>query len=249
MKLTLGIDTATEDTVVAAVCGDQTLYEEIEGPAAGRPLHGPALLPMIERAVEATGGWAAVDRIAVGLGPGSFTGLRVGIATAQALGRSAGVEVTGVPTLDALAAGADSGGHGSSSEVGLEVGAVMAAIDARRGQVFVALYERGGESADRPGKKMLKGPFVCDPGRLASCLNGGEPAPAIAVGSGALRFRDQFEAAGMVVPGAADPLHTVSGRCIASIGALTQRPVEPIYLRAPDAEQWLERARTEKERS
>lgn len=239
--LTLGLDTATEDTAVAVFRGDEAVFDEVEAPRDGRPLHGPSLLPMIDRAVQRAGGWGALGRIAVGTGPGSFTGLRVGIATARALGRSAGVEVVGVPTLDALAAGA----LGSARP-----GRVVSAIDARRGQLFLGLYEQAGQESGQPWSNRLLEPQVCDPEGLAACLglDAADP-PTVAVGSGALRFRDQFEAAGVVVPDSADPSHTVSGRWIALIGGLTEEPVEPIYLRAPDAQQWLERAKTEKQGS
>jgi tRNA threonylcarbamoyladenosine biosynthesis protein TsaB len=62
-------------------------------------------LEEVERSVEAAGGWERIESIAVGLGPGSFTGLRVGIATARALGASAGLPVLGAGSLDAIAAG------------------------------------------------------------------------------------------------------------------------------------------------
>lgn len=240
MKLTLGLDTATEDTAVAVTRGDETLYEELEGPENGHPRHGPALLPMVERAVSVVGGWAEVDRIAVGLGPGSFTGLRVGIATASALGYSAAIEVVGVPTLDALAARPHNHENGSLT---------IAALDARRGQVFAAAYAPTDEPGPMPGRRLVE-PAVLDPeqipGFIASVSGAGG---AIARGSGALRFRDQFEAAGVVVPGSEDPAHRVSGRWIARIGGMTREPVEPIYLRAPDAQRWLERARNEKDES
>src|SRR5690606_24701126 len=131
MSLTLAFDTATDDTAVAVTRDGVPVHEEVEGPGEARPMHGPSLLPMVERAVAAGGGWQALDRIAVGVVPGSFSGLRVGLATAQARGRSAAVEVGGVPTLDALA-GPD---HGTERG-----GGVVAAIDARRGQVFIAVY-------------------------------------------------------------------------------------------------------------
>ncbi|HEU4598687.1 MAG TPA: tRNA (adenosine(37)-N6)-threonylcarbamoyltransferase complex dimerization subunit type 1 TsaB, partial [Solirubrobacterales bacterium] len=71
----------------------------------GRPRHATGLLEGVERAAAAAGGWEQVDLIGVGLGPGTFTGLRVGIATARGLSVSLGIPARGVCTLDALARG------------------------------------------------------------------------------------------------------------------------------------------------
>ena len=69
----------------------EVVREASVGPGAdGRPRHSQVLLPEIERCVEAAGGWERIDRIAVGIGPGSFTGLRIGIATARALAQARG---------------------------------------------------------------------------------------------------------------------------------------------------------------
>lgn len=239
--VTLGLDTATEDTAVAIISDERTLFEAIEGPERGRPLHGPALLPLVEQAVDSVGGWRAIDRIAVGRGPGSFTGLRVGLATAQALGRSADIEVVGVSTLDGLAAGAGS----AAGETPF-----IAAIDARRDQVFLAIYAGAEPDSEWQRPISAAGPIVCRPDQLNEVIARAEvESPRVAVGSGALRFPDHFEAAGIVVPGASNPVHSVSGRWIARIGGVAPEPVEPIYLRAPDAQRWLERARSEKDDS
>lgn len=239
MSLVLGLDTATDDTSVAVIGGAETVFERCRGPEAGRPLHGPALLEMVEEAVEAAGGWQGIGRIAVGTGPGTFTGLRVGIATAKALARSTGASLSGVCSLDALALGA-------APLMERPGDRLLCALDARRGQVFAALY---GPRPERPEVGMparLVDPFVSEPGELGERLparQAGAEGRLIAVGSGALRFKAEFEAVKAWLPEAASPYHHLSARCTALIGDIVLGPIEPIYLRPPDAEKWQERSK------
>lgn len=220
----LALDTATDDTCVGACRAGEVLYESSTGPGeGGRPSHATAVLPALEEAAAAAGGWPAVTRIAVGLGPGSFTGLRIGIATARGAGAAAAVPVVGVGTLDALAAPA------------LEVDAavsVLATIDARRGEVFAALYG-GGER--------LWDPFVAAPDVVSDRLRKrGETV--LAVGSGALRFRDELSL-GAEIPDDSSALHRVAARHVCALGARVApgAALEPTYLRPPDAERWRDR--------
>jgi len=187
------------------------------------------LLGEVERAAEAAGGWGAVDRIAVGLGPGSFTGLRVAVATARALGLSRGLPVSGVCTLDAIGLALAEAADGSAAR--------LAAIDARRGEVFAALYAPGGER--------LWEPRVYSPRELAERV-GALAAPPLAAGSGAVRFRRQLASRGVVVPEDSDPVHRVAARHVCALVAAGSAgegsgSLAPIYLRPPDAERWRER--------
>lgn len=193
----------------------------------GRPLHATGLLDEVERAATAAGGWDEVDLVAVGLGPGSFTGLRVGIASARGLGLSLGLTVRGVCTLDVLAAGI--------GEAGAE-GERLAVLDGYRGEVFAALYSAAGER--------LWEPFVCRPEELAARLAElGEP-PSVA-GSGAVRFRHELTRDGVRIADDADPVHRVAARHLCALAAASgdgeAGPPVPIYLRPPDAERWRER--------
>jgi tRNA threonylcarbamoyladenosine biosynthesis protein TsaB len=204
----------------------------------GRPRHATGLLAEVERCAEAAGGWSAVDLIAVGLGPGSFTGLRVGIATAKGLATSLGKPARGVSTLDALAAGIAVAAAGPDRPSAYDGASAerLAVLDGYRGEVFVALY-----GADRA---TLWEPAVMRPEALAERL-GGLSAPPMVGGSGSIRFRDELEGAGGIrIPDDADPVHVVAARQVCALAAAAGEgpdPLEPIYLRPPDAERWRER--------
>jgi tRNA threonylcarbamoyladenosine biosynthesis protein TsaB len=235
----VGFDTATADTAVCVTRGGEVVHEELLGVAAdGSPRHSTALLAGVERAAAAVGGWDGVDRIAVGLGPGSFVGIRIGIATARGLAASTGLPVTGVCTLDAIgrALGAHTASAAPSLRGGTEKrGGSLAVLDARRGEVFAALYSPGGER--------LWEPFVAPPAELAERV-AGLPVPPLGAGSGAVRFRDELASRGLEVPGDADPVHRVAARHVCALAAAANGgddSLDPIYLRAPDAERWRER--------
>jgi tRNA threonylcarbamoyladenosine biosynthesis protein TsaB len=205
------------------------LHEELLGLGGdGSPRHSTALLGGIERAVGIAGGWGAVGRIAVGLGPGSFVGIRIGIATACGLAASTGLPVTGVCTLDALGQGLEErAGEGRSG---------LAVLDARRGEVFAALYSGAGERRWEP--------LVLSPEALAERI-AGLPEPPLAAGSGAVRFRHELASRGAEIPDDPEPVHRVAARHICALAtAEADRAgsrLEPIYLRPPDAERWRER--------
>lgn len=207
----------------------EVLYESALGPSAeGRPLHTAVLLEEVGRAAGAAGGWPRVERIAVGLGPGIFTGLRVGVATARGLGLARGLPVGGAGTLDALARGIAEAAPDRAR---------VAAIDARRGEIYSAAWTAGGEP--------LWEPLACPPGQLAERLAGG-PEAAICAGSGAIRFRQQLASRGVEIPDDADPVHRVAARHVCALatavaGEEESAPVAPIYLRPPDAQRWRER--------
>jgi tRNA threonylcarbamoyladenosine biosynthesis protein TsaB len=176
------------------------------------------------------GGWEAVDLVAVGLGPGSFTGLRIGVATARGLAAGLGLPARGVGTLDALGRGIGEAGA---------PGERLAVLDGYRGEVFAALYGAAGER--------LWDPFVCRPEELARRLGGRlaevGAAPSVA-GPGAVRFRAELTVEGVPIPGDSDPVHRVAARDVCALAAAMDGEagtLDPIYLRPPDAERWRER--------
>lgn len=230
--IVLGFDTATPDLAVAVTRDGEPVTERLLAPGPGkRPRHSTELLPEIERAVSEAGGWGVVDRIAVGIGPGSYTGLRVGIATARALAQGLGKPLCGVGSLDAL-------GRGIDACLAARGRPRLAVIDARRAQVFAFLYDPSGERS--------WGPIVAYPAELAERL-AGLPEPPVGAGDGALRFRRDLEDAGVEVLPGEEPAHRLSAVqvCRLAEGTAPAAPeeVRPIYLRPPDAQLWLERDR------
>jgi len=214
----LAFDTATAATVVGLLAADGSLVEaRHDPPPGGRPEHAPRLLPLVHQIVE---DWDAVERIGVGVGPGSFTGLRIGIATARALAQGRGLPLVGVGTLAVLARRLAAEFDGTS----------LAVLDARRGEAFAAAW-RGGEE--------LLAPSALGPAALAERA-AALPRPLRAAGDGAVHFRDELQAAGAEVPDDSSPLHRVSARALCETAA--EAPEEgpetviPDYLRLPDAE-------------
>ena len=121
--IVLAFDTATADTVVGLSAAEETVELRHEPAPGERPGHAEQLLPLCRVALEQAGlDWPQVDRLGVGIGPGTFTGLRIGVTTGRALAQSAGAELAAVSTLRALQANLD----GS-----------FPIVDARRGEAFV----------------------------------------------------------------------------------------------------------------
>ena len=214
----LAFDTATAATVVGLLEAGGGLTEaRHDPPAGGRPEHAQRLLPLVHQVVE---DWDAVARIGVGLGPGSFTGLRIGIATARALAQGRGVPVVGVGTLAVVARRLSDDFDGTC----------LAVLDARRGEAFAGAWRDGTE---------LLAPVALRPGALAERA-AALPRPLRAGGDGSVHFRDELQAAGAEVPDDSSPLHRVSARALCETAA--EAPEEgpetviPDYLRLPDAE-------------
>jgi len=195
--LTLAFDTATNVATSALVEDGETLGERTGQP--GRLLEG-----VNELLKEADAEQSELGRIVVGTGPGSFTGLRLGLAAARALALALDVKVAGVSTLEALAAGAPG---------------ALPVIDARRREVFTVVDAE---------------PVAISPVGLSNSLLQGR----VCVGDGAVRYREIFEAAGADVPPDESPLHLPRAAVHARLAErfVPAEEVEPIYVRAPDAE-------------
>ena len=232
MKI-LALDTATAATAVALLdsASGTTVDRRDDPPAGARPRHTARLLSLVAEAMgEAGWHWADVDRIAVGVGPGTFTGLRIGIATAQALARTRGIDLVGVSTLQSLAAAV-------TPDDATEADGVLGVIDARRREVFAAGWALGDaarvdaepaiDAAPRPPAQLAQ--TLADSGRRW-----------LAVGDGAVAFRQVLERAGVSIPpdGAGANRVDAVQHCRLATALAPQAPdaVQPSYLRLPDAE-------------
>lgn len=175
--------------------------------------HAEALMPMIDQALGGPAGLSAVDRLVVTTGPGSFTGIRVGLSAARGLALATGKPLVGVTTLIALVAPVLASGDGR---------AAAAAIDARHGRVFFQIFGPTG--------------LGLVPARVLSAKDAARMAgdgPVRLVGSGAQLVADASETRHEIMPGslAPDPVW------LARLGAASpvpERLPRPVYLRPPD---------------
>ena len=169
--------------------------------------HQERLAGMARDAVAGAGGFAGLERIGVTVGPGSFTGLRVGMAFAQGLGAALGVPVVGISTLDALAASVDG------------AGAMAALIDARRGQVYARFWRDG----------VAEGPAEALSIEAAQARVEGLGPRVRLAGSGA-----GLVVEGAAPTGLDGPAPEALARLTAAADPAASPP-RPLYLRAPDA--------------
>lgn len=201
--LLLAFDTATPAITVALHDGEDVLAS-VGG--EGSMAHGEWLVPFIAKAIEEAGvTMADLTDIAVGVGPGPFTGLRVGVVTALTLGSTLGLRTHGVCSLDIIASQVDS--HVD----------FLVATDARRKEVYWARYRADGHRVD--------GPAVLRPADLA-IIHPNTPA----YGRGASQYADELTA----VDGPQDPDAAALAAAVVN-GTVEALPLEPLYLRRPDA--------------
>ncbi|MBC7594232.1 MAG: tRNA (adenosine(37)-N6)-threonylcarbamoyltransferase complex dimerization subunit type 1 TsaB [Kineosporiaceae bacterium] len=201
--LLLAFDTATPAITVALHDGERVLAS-VAG--EGSMAHGEWLVPFIAKAVDEAGvTMADLTDIAVGVGPGPFTGLRVGVVTALTLGSTLGLKTHGVCSLDIIASQVD-------SEVGF-----LVATDARRKEVYWARYHADG--------RRVEGPAVLKPADLA-LIHPSTPA----YGRGATQYAEILA----VVDGPQDPDAAALAAAVIA-GIVEEVPLEPLYLRRPDA--------------
>jgi tRNA threonylcarbamoyladenosine biosynthesis protein TsaB len=214
----LAIDTALE------ACSAAVLDTERGGILASESIpmlrgHAEALLPLVSRVMSEAGiDFGALDRIAVTVGPGSFTGLRVGVSAARGIAVAAGKPAVGLTTLAAFAA----------PYIAIDdVTPLVAAIDARNEQVYMQMIGAGGRSLIQP--------------RLASlrkAVRDAANARARLVGSAAAVMAAAWPA-GVQPPPVVDAARAPIIDWVAHLGAAAAQALslpKPLYLRAPDAQ-------------
>lgn len=214
--LLLGLDTATPAVTVALHDGSQPLAQLVTVDAHR---HAELLAPAIAKVIaDAGASREELTAVVVGVGPGPYTGLRVGVVTGRVLGAALGIPVYGVCTLDVIAADVAFGGPASPD------GDFLVATDARRRELYWARYDRAG--------RRTVGPEVSWPAAIA---DGGLPA----AGEGPRLYPE-------LLPNGRGPAYpTAATLCRIAVAALAAGdtgggaglllPPEPLYLRRPDA--------------
>lgn len=216
----LGIDTATAIASVGLVTDDAALVQR-------RPMassHARTLLPLIDEVLAgASASLASIDLLAVSIGPGSFTGLRIGLSVAKGLALAAGIPLVGVPTLEAYA-----------TALGRRAGAVWPVLDARKGEVYAAGYRW-----EEATLLEIAAPAALSPAALGALLR----PPCTLVGDGVDAYADRWMGAPDIA-GIRLADHPPDGAVVARLGtAVLHREgpadlgaLEPRYCRRSEAE-------------
>jgi len=212
--LILAFDASTPVITVAVARAEGEAREVLAEVSVSARGASETLLPAIDAALDLAGErLGSVELVLAGVGPGTFTGIRIAATTARALALATGAALSKNSTLAALASPALLGGHPG----------VLAVLDARRGQVFAQRFPAGGRAThihcERPEDLSVEG------------------APLV-VGDGAVRYRAALSALGSIPPDDS-PLHrvTATGHVLsADLAPVDADDLVPIYVREPDAE-------------
>lgn len=218
----LGLDTATRRASVALLVDGEILAERTQDD--GR--HAVSLLPLIQTVLDDAGCWLAdLDAIAVASGPGSFTGLRVGLSVAKGLAWGSGAQLVGVPTLEALA-----------RTVAHHHGIICPLLDARKGELYAASFE-----ATASGWRRLSDDALT----TAAAFVATAPTPCVVLGDAVVAYgamlREHLGPRASILPW---ETYGPRGSVIAALGAERLRAgisdplsaLEPFYIRRSEAE-------------
>jgi tRNA threonylcarbamoyladenosine biosynthesis protein TsaB len=230
--IVLGIDTSTNHTSVA-LGGEDGLLAAVQFAGPRRQDHA---VSAIHQLLEWTGvELSSLGGVAVGLGPGLYTGLRVGIEVGKTLAQVLRLPIVGIPSLDVLAFG-----------VRTTRRTIVAVLDARRGEVFFAVYR------SVPGGVVRQGEYRVDHPRALCAELEARSDEVLLVGNGAILYRRELEEPGSRVAFAPAALANPWAASLVEVTARrfvredTDRPTDvvPLYLRKTDAEiAWDQRAR------
>lgn len=248
MSVVVALETATTSCSVAVADPHGALLAEVVAPAG--PAHTRRLLPDLHHALQIAGaGPADVETVVVGLGPGTFTGLRIGVATARALAQANGARLIGVPSLEAL------GWALAEGDAAAKASAYITLIDGKRREVFAACYTRAarsavhaadaGEEQARPAGAaltVLRAPTVVPAAELLGFLS--EWPSAVVGGDGAHLYRDTLPANAHLARTVTAPTARMALRAWrAGVPGVTEGIPDtvPVYGREPDAARWTER--------
>jgi tRNA threonylcarbamoyladenosine biosynthesis protein TsaB len=224
----LGIETSATTGGFAVIDGDRLLGETVAD-ITGR--HVEKGVTMIAEVLDSAGIMVGdLDGVAVSLGPGSFTGLRVGLAIAKGMSFGRGMSIVGVPTLDCIA-------ESLSSHDGF----VVPVRDARRGEIYFSIYSVEGCSVTRTGDYL-----ALPPGRVITAINDLPAGRRVMLsGDALLRYGEELRTGlGAGVDFAPEEMWAARPSVVASMGALLLEQgesgdldaIEPMYVRPSEAE-------------
>jgi len=233
VTIVVAMDTATTCCSVAVADEDGSLLAEVVAPAG--PAHTQRLLPDLHQALAMAGAAPEdVGTVVVGLGPGTFTGLRIGVATARALAQVSGARLVGVPSLQSLLVELQSGDRLGGASV------YVALVDGKRREVFAAVLEAppatgagGGRAAD------VHRPLVVAADDIPELLC--RYPGALVGGDGAWLYRDLLPPSATLSPLVGPPTAAMALRAWRAGAAGVVEGwdhVVPIYGREPDAQRW-----------
>jgi tRNA threonylcarbamoyl adenosine modification protein YeaZ len=220
MKI-LAFDTSLGAVSVAVRwCGTDGKWSLCEVRQARQRGHADGLMPLIGKVMSQAGlAFCDLDRVAVTVGPGNFTGVRVGVAAARALVLASGASAIGVGTLVVMA-------HQSNEQLaGRRWGRLLAvAVDARQDSVYLQLFAHGHQAAGPP--QLLA---------VSAAAQQIGTAPAIIVGSGAVPVRCALRAGGSAEAALPDLLPSAASLALLASELAPTATLRPLYLRPPDA--------------
>lgn len=227
LPVILAMDTATPCSSVALTAGTRRGGEVIASLSlTGKVTHSRRLLAAVDWIMQESGvDWSAIRGIGVSLGPGSFTGLRIGMATAKGLAAAAGTVMLGVSTLHSLAAKC------------VTETLICSILDARKKEVYAAFYRQSKEGLVEP----LGDPAVLSPSKLGAAIK----EPVVLVGDGARLYGEELCALigekALIAPAAlheptAVSLGLLAGELFEKGQYLDLADGVPMYVRSSDAE-------------